>query len=576
MRGARQFPVMVPDSSQAQPQRNRAVTRLAIVIALASVVFFFRLGVADWRGDADTQLAQIIQDVVAGHGWVLPLRNGRHIPDKPPLVSWLGALSAFVRHSDGDAFDARLPSALLATVCVTVVYAFAYSLADESVAWWAALMLITTPQFVIAARDSRVDMAFCAFLTLGLTLAWRVYDGNGGRRTALLAGLCFGLAVLSKGPLALALPVLLFGVTALLAPPRPGWRALVAFPAVTASVGPPALWYLAATFEQGRAFLRLHFVDENVSRLTGGLGRWPVWFYIGPLLSLGLPWTLALPGAVSGASVLPSRSRRFLWTWVVLMFVFFSISGGKRRVYLLPIRPALAILLAGWLVPQLARLRSLRRTVGIPRTVHLVIGGAAIAALVCALAVRMGLGGFGASAQQWSYWWRLYLREYTVSVVILITGVGIGADLIVGWAWQRRFDLAAYGLVGTLILVWTIGLSSDEIARGEALSFRPLAQRVSAEVGSAEPIAFLDVDDETAICFLYHLGRHVPVVQSVDGPGPCTPPSPGAYLIAEDRWDERACASDPRWHAIVRGGPEISTHRAQRLVLARFGDLQKK
>ena len=543
--------------------------RLAIIIALASMVFFFRLGVADWRGDADTQLAQIIQDIVAGRGWVLPLRNGRHIPDKPPLASWLGAASALVRQSGGDTFDARLPSALLATLCVIAVYAFAHSLAGESVAWWAALMLITTPQFVIAARDSRVDMAFCAFLTLGLTLAWRVYDGNGGHRTALFAGLCFGLAVLSKGPLALALPVLIFGATALLAPPRPGWHALVAFPAVAASIGPPALWYLAATVEQGRAFLRLHFVDENVSRLTGGLGRWPVWFYIGPLLSLGLPWTVALPGAVSGGSVLPSRSRRFLWTWVILMFVVFSISGGKRRVYLLPLRPALAVLLAGWLAPQLARLRGLRRAVSTPRAVHLVTGGFVVAALLCALAFRTGLGGFGASAQQWSYWWRLYLGEYLISVVLLIIGVGIGVDLVVGWTWQRRYDLAAYGLVGMLVLGWTLGLSSDEIARGEALSFRPLAQRVSAEVGPTEPLAFLDVDDETAICFLYHLGRHVPVVQSVYGQ-PCTPPGPGAYLIAESTWDERVCASNPRWHFIVRGGPEITTHRGQRLVLARF------
>ncbi len=549
---------------------NRTFIHLAVVTVLALVVFLFRLGAADFRGDADTQDAQIIQDIVAGRGWVLPLRNGRHIPDKPPLFSWLGAVSASVRHSGGDALDARLPSALLATLCVVVVYAFAHSLAGESVALWAALMLITTPQFVTAARDSRVDMAFCAFLTLGLVLAWRVYEGDGGRRTALLAGLCLGLATLSKGPLALVLTVLVLGVTALLAPPRPGWRALIGLPTLTASIAPPALWYLAATFEQGRAFLRLHFLEENVGRMTGGLGSWPLGYYIMPMLTHGLPWTLAFPGALGRASILPSRSRRFLWAWVVVMFVFFSLAFGKRRAYLLPIRPALAILLAAWLAPQLDRLRSLRRDVRTPRAVHVVIGSLVIAALIGALALRMGLGGFGASEQQWSYWWRLHLHEYTLSVAILIIGIGIGADLIVGWTWQRRFDLAAYGLVGTMALGWTIAFSSDAIVRGEALSFRPLAQRVSAEVGPQEALAFLDVDDENAICFLYHLRRHVPVAQSVQGPGPCTPPSPGAYLITESRWDERACAADPHWHAIARGGPEISSHRAQRLVFARY------
>ena len=117
--------------------------------------------------------------------------------------------------------------------------------------------------------------------------------------------------------------------------------------------------------------------------------------------------------------------------------------------------------------------------------------------------------------------------------------------------------------------------SSDAMVRGEALSFRPLAQRVTAEVGPTEPLAFLDVDDETAICLLYHLRRHVPVVQSLEGQGRARLPARGAYLVAESRWDERDCAADRRWHAIARGGPEISSHRAQRLVLARFGDAGK-
>jgi len=551
---------------------SRTQVQLSILVALAAVVFTFRLGAADWRGDADAQVAQIIQDIRAGNGWVLPLRNGRHIPDKPPLLSWLGAVSAAVRKGSGDALDARLPSALSATLCVVVVYGFAHSLAGAWVAWWAALMLITTPQFITAARDSRVDMVFCAFLTPALMLAWNVYDGTGGRRTAVLAGLCFGLATLSKGPLAFLLGVLVFGVCVLLTPARPGWRALIGWPVVAAGVGLPALWYLAATLQQGSAFVRLHLLEENVGRMAGGLGRWPVWYYIGPLLSLGLPWTLALPGAVAGESALPSRPRRFLWTWVIVMFVFFSLSFGKRQVYLLPIRPALAILLAGWLAPLLERLRSLTRPSTTPRAAHVTIAIVVAVALGSALVLRTGLGGSGTSPQQWSYWWRLHLQEHFLSAVVLIVGMGIGADLIVRWTWQRRFDLVAHALVGMLALGWTIGLSSDAIVRGKALSFQPLAQRVAAEVGATEPLAFLDVDDETAVSFLTHLRRHVPVVQSVEGQGACAPPAPGAYLVAESRWDQRSCGTDPRWRAIARGGPGIGSHRSQRLVLARFGE----
>ena len=542
------------------------------MVSLASVLFLFRLGTADWRGDFDTHQAQIIQEIRAGHGWVLPLRNGRHLPDKAPLFSWLGAASATWRSTSGDRLDARVPSAVLGVVCVCAVYAFADALAGAEVATWAALILITTPQFVISARDSRVDMVFCTFLTLALMLVWRAYDGGGGRRTALLAGICLGLATLSKGPLAIVLTVLVFGATALLVPRLDGGRALLTLPAVTAAVVPPALWYLAATVQQGRAFLRLQLFDENLGRLTGNLGQWPLAYYVLPLFALGLPWSAALPGAVAGESAVPLRARRFLWIWVSVMFAFFSVALGKRQVYILPVRPALAILLAGWLVPVLQRLRTLPRPGTTPRAAHVAVAALVVVGLAGALALRAGIGGVAASPQAWSYWWRLYLQAHLWSAVVLLAGVGIGIDLMMRWTCERRIELAAYALAATLALGWTIGLSADAMVRGAAVSFEPLAQRVAAEVERTEPLAFLDVDDETAICLLYYLRRHVPVTQSVDGPGPCTPPGPGAYLIGEQRWDERNCAADARWHLLGRGGPEITSHRAQRLVLARFGE----
>src|SRR5262245_11890366 len=109
---------------------------LAIILPLAVAIFLLRLGVADWRDIVDTHEGQIIAHMVGGDGWVLPLRNARHLPMKPPLFAWLGALSATVRGSRGDLWDARLPSAVAALAMTLLAYTAARAMAGGTVALW--------------------------------------------------------------------------------------------------------------------------------------------------------------------------------------------------------------------------------------------------------------------------------------------------------------------------------------------------------------------------------------------------------------------------------------------------------
>jgi 4-amino-4-deoxy-L-arabinose transferase-like glycosyltransferase len=558
-------------SSTTRADESSVWAHLAIIIPLALMIFLFRLGVADWRDGCDTHQGKIIAQIMAGDGWVLPLRNGRYLPTKPPLYSWFGALSATLRGSDGDLLDARLPSAVLALAGTLLVYAAARAMAGGAVALWSALIWITTPQVIITGRDSRVDMVFCVFLTAALLLSWYVWEGRGGRYTAALAGLCFGLATLSKGPLALVLGVLVFGVAAVVATPAPGWRLLIAPLPVLLSLGIPAVWYIAATVEHGMEFLRLHFLDENVSRFVTGQDRLP-WYYVEPLISMGLPWTIALPAAGAGTSALPSRHRRFLWVWVTVMFVFFSASLGKRRAYLLPLRPALAILLAGWLVPQLVRLRGRERAALPPPAVRALIAGSVLVVLGVALVLSVGLGGWGTAPELWSYWWRLYVREYPGTIVGFTLVIGVGLDQTLRALWQRRMERAAFAFVVTLGVGTAIAISSDAIVRGQALSAQPLARQVAANLAPDEPVAFLDTNDDDDLVneFQFHFRRHTGVTHSVGDHTSCTPPAPGAYLMLEREWDARRCGADSAWHVIARGGPEVRSHRDQRLVFARY------
>lgn len=564
-------PASVPESV-LPPTVAVTALHLAIIAALAAVVFFFQLGQADFRDDIDAVQGQIVTDIIDGRGWILPARSQVILPKKPMLPPWIGALSARLRGSNADLFDARVPSALLALVCVLSVYGFARRAATANVGLWAVLILMATPQFVVEARDSRVDMVFATLVTCALFAGWQAGQQEERRASALLTGLCVALAILTKGPLGMVLVVLVLGLSGILAGPLPGWRTLLSPGPLAVALVLPALWYVAATVEHGWTFIRVHFLDENVSRLIGGQDRSPLWYYIGPFIAQGLPWVLVLPFVARDDSALPPRTRRFLWIWVLAMFAFFTLSLGKRRAYLLPLRPALALLTAGWMVGRLRRYPEQASGAGPwpAPLAHRIAGGVTLAALLAALALRWGIGGFGASAEEYSYFWRLYLQQSFVAVCLFILAVGVGLDLSISWVHHRRYQAAAALSASLLALGMGFAVAADAVARGQASSFRPFARQVAELIRADEPLRLLEVGEYRGTALQFHLRRGSGMVTAVQDAPACTAPGEGPYLVSEVWWNQQGCSKDPRWHEITRGGPPVNSQYARRLVLARF------
>lgn len=567
------------------PRASGRVLHLLLLTTLALFAFGYRAGSADLRDDADAVQPQLIIHVAGGDGFILPRRNGVQLPEKPMLYPWLGALSATLRGSGVDLLDVRLPALLAAVATVIATYVFADAIAGSQVALWAGLVLITTPQFAIGARDPRVDMVFAACTVAAIMLGWRVCTGNAGRRAALVAALCTGLAVLAKGPLGLALVSLVLSLGVIILRPARGWRAFLT-PAVPAlAAGLPAAWYLGATVVGGREFLDLHLLEENVRRLTGGLDRSPPWYYVEPLVTLGVPWTLLLPWVVAGGwqperqandptvqqRTSPSADLRFVWIWFLGMLALFTLSVGKRRAYLLPLRPALAILVAAWLVPAFARGRASVPARALPVAADAVVGGLTAVVLAGVLALWLGAGGWGMHHQSgYTYWWRVHLQDHLLPAMVLVVGSGVAIDLMIRWWLAGCHERAAFALVGLAALVLGIGFSADQLMRGEAVSFRPFAVQVNAVVPAGTTLSFLDVNQQFTNSFLFHVRRPVAVRHAVEVAAPCSAPAPGYYLLSEKRWDAARCADDPRWRELLRGGPEKERQRFRRLVLARY------
>ncbi|MEI7984089.1 MAG: hypothetical protein WCI55_00555 [Armatimonadota bacterium] len=111
-----------------------------------------------------------------------------------------------------------------------------------------------------------------------------------------------------------------------------------------------ATWYVPCYIANGQTFVDEFLIKQNVGRFLGGdkahsLGLAGLPFYIPVVLLAICPWGWIERKAFTKANIDDSYAK-YLATWAIVIFVFFSISGAKLVHYVLPVIPPLAILAA--------------------------------------------------------------------------------------------------------------------------------------------------------------------------------------------------------------------------------------
>ena len=339
-------------------QSSRSFIHILLLLALCGVLYFPYLGNTPFFDKGEPREAMAVQDIVQRGEWLFPLKRATAIPSKPPLFHWSAALTSRVTGAL-DETTIRFPSALYATLGVLILYLFGRKLFGADIALLGAAILATTMVYANQALSARVDMTLCFFVTLSLVLFYSLYHGL---LTSQFWYYVFyavvGIGTLAKGPLGILLPGLVAGTFLAL---KKRWDLIVKFcfhPGVLLAVLLGVGWYGVAVTRGGEGFVDRQLLQENLNRFFGGSGHsHPVYYYIPYLFSQGLPWTLFLPFLLWDSFKKGSLSQDdslFLKLWFLVMFVFFSISAGKRPVYLLPLYPALSLLLAAWFHHQVA------------------------------------------------------------------------------------------------------------------------------------------------------------------------------------------------------------------------------
>jgi 4-amino-4-deoxy-L-arabinose transferase-like glycosyltransferase len=331
---------------------HRTYTAVALIAAVTVPQFLLGLGDRNIWIPLEARYALVAREMLEAGHWVLPHLGGEVYADKPPLLFWSIALvSAF--GSGVTEWSARVPTALAAIAVCLVTWRMGVSLFSATTGFLAALVLGTSGGFFWSGRQALPDMLLTLWTTGACWALCEWFMGK-GRQAAIMAGICMGLATLTKGPVGVVLPSLsgLMYLTIRRHFRRPELRGRDVFMCGGAFFGVTLTWFVPAVAQGGLEYAKVTLLHHSMERYVRAWEHTAPWyFYLGAFPAEFLPWTLFLPQVlITGVKRRRHRGLEGWWfalCWLVTILGFFSLSTGKRDIYILPAFPA-AALLVGW------------------------------------------------------------------------------------------------------------------------------------------------------------------------------------------------------------------------------------
>jgi len=332
--------------------QNNLSKRALLALLLLTLAAWF--GTLDYRKLIKTdegRYAEISREMAVSGDWLTPRLNGIKYFEKPPLQYWTtaAAFKAFGFHE----WTARLWTALAGFLTVLVVWWSGRKLFGESAGLYAAMVLISNLYFVGMGHFNALDMGLTLFTTLALAgFCFAQRDGAAQQEQKLgmlLTWAAMAFAVLSKGLIGIVLPGVTLVLYSLLTRDWALWRRLSLIPGMLIFLAIAAPWFVAVSIVNPE-FPRFFFIQEHFLRYATDEGRreGPIYYFI-PILLFGmLPWLVVMLDTLWRTAKERNKLDRpalILLIWTIFVFVFFSISRSKLPSYILPIFPALALLM---------------------------------------------------------------------------------------------------------------------------------------------------------------------------------------------------------------------------------------
>lgn len=354
----------------ASKETWKQILPFTVVFLAACTLFFAKLGSYPLFNPDEALYAEPAREMLELKEYVTTYLNYVVRFTKPPLAIWGQALS--IMAFGCNEFAVRFLGASTGALLVAATYWFTHKFLGKRAALVSAATLATAPLFIGTARVSITDMPL-TFFCAGSLLSFYVAAKEKRNAYLWLAYVLTGLAVMTKGPVGLVLPVGILCFYHLL---RCDLKEALRFYKPIAGLAIVSLialpWFALEIYITNGAYFHDFIMRENFQRFTSVIdshrGAW--WYHIAALMGGFFPWSVFLPQAIVSALCIP-RIRQywansgpisivhslktlspreelglFCLCWLLFTLAFFSVSVSKLIPYTLPAFPALAVLLA--------------------------------------------------------------------------------------------------------------------------------------------------------------------------------------------------------------------------------------
>jgi 4-amino-4-deoxy-L-arabinose transferase-like glycosyltransferase len=402
-----------------------------LLFTIIIAFYLYGLGKLPLLGPDEPRYAQVAREMFLTGNVITPTLGHHTWFEKPALLYWMiaGSFQLFGVNE----WAARFGPALCGLLTIAAVWFVGREIDREEprgFAFWSVVVTASCLGLIVFSRAASFDVVIT--MTATWSLAFFLLHELRNKRRFLAAFYVFvGVSLLAKGLVGIVIPFGVVGLYYVLRrrwPSRSVWLSVIW--GVPLAIAVSAIWYGPVIARHGWTFIDEFFVQHHFARYVSNKYHHPqpIYFYPVIILMLALPWTPYLIVALAkvrswkwhGDDSL-SIVRVFSLAWLLLPIVFFSFSGSKLPGYVLPVIPAIALLVSD----RMTRIFN-------PRW-PLIIAGAAVVLIVIVL-------NFGAV--------RYANRESVRDLLLMADARGYaGAPVIAQRSDDRSAEFYAYGRV---------------------------------------------------------------------------------------------------------------------------------